>query len=87
MSDYNIDELVSNLDFDKNSLKDCGNGIFLTNFEIQVLEKYHIDYKKTVSLKEILFEVEDILNDDYYDDLENISKSIAERDYYLNSNK
>ncbi len=88
MKEYNVDELVNSLDFESNSLNDCGNGLFLTNFEIQVLDKYKINYKDRNNLKEILFLIEDILNDDNdYEELENISKSIAERDYYLNSNK
>ena len=86
--EYNIEELVSQLDFTKNQLQDCGNGIYLTNFEIEVLSKYKIDYKKYHELKGILFELEMILNDDPdLDDLEQVSKSIAERDYYINSHK
>ncbi len=88
MVDYDINELVNNLDFSKNSLNNCGNGIFLTNFEIEILNKYNIDYSKSKSLKDILFLIEEILNEDSsLDDLESISKSIAERDYYCNTNK
>ncbi len=88
MEDYNLEEIVNNLDFTSNSLNDCGNGLLLTNFEIEVLNKYKIDYTKFNSLKEVLFIVEDILNEDSsLEDLECISKSIAERDYYMNSNK
>ena len=80
--------VINNLDFTSNSLNDCGNGLLLTNFEIEVLNKYKIDYTKFNSLKEVLFIVEDILNEDSsLEDLECISKSIAERDYYMNSNK
>lgn len=83
MEEYNVDELVNSLDFESNSLNDYGNGLVLTNFEIQVLDKYKINYKDRNNLKEILFLIEDILNDDNdYEDLEIISKSIAERDYY-----
>lgn len=86
--EYNIDELVGNLDFSSNSLKDCGNGLFLTNFEISVLDKYNIDYSKYNDLKGIIFEIEEILNYEVSgDDLEQISKTIAERDYYQNTNK
>lgn len=86
--EYNIDEIANNLDFTSNSLKECGNGLFLTNFEIEVLNKYKIDFNKYNTLKSILLEIEEILNyEDYYDDLDQISKTIAERDYYLNSNK
>lgn len=86
--EYNIDELVNSLDFESNSLKDCGNGIFLTNFEISVLNRYNIDYSKYNDLKGIIFEIEEILNYEVSDDdLEQVSKTIAERDYYQNTNK
>ena len=86
--DYNIEDLVKSIDFTKNQLQDCGNGLYLTNFEIDTLNKYNIDYKKYNELKSILFELEIILNDNLdLDDLEQVSKSIAERDYYMNSHK
>lgn len=86
--DYDIGNLLGAIDFHKNKMNDLGNNIFLTNFEIEVLEKYNIDYKNSSNLKSIIFEIEEILNEDSsLDDLETISKSIAERDYYLNTNK
>ena len=60
----------------------------LTNYEIQVLDKYNIDYNSVSSLKEIIYLVEEMLNEDSsLDDLENISLTISERDYYMNTNK
>ena len=86
--DFDIDKIISEMDFTKNSINDCGNGIYLTNFEIDVLNKYHINYSNCTSMKDIIFLVEEILNEDSsLDDLENVSKSISERDYYLNTNK
>ena len=88
--EFDIDSLVSDMDFKSLSLVDCGNGILLTNREIEVLKRYGVDYKKSQSLKEIIYYVEDILNEDSgedLDDLEYISASIAERDYYQNTNK
>ncbi len=86
--EYDIGDLLGTIDFHKNGMNDLGNNIFLTNFEIEVLEKYGINYKNCNSLKSIIFEIEEILNEDSsLDDLEAISKSIAERDYYLNTNK
>ena len=86
--DYDIDSLVEKLDFNKNQLIDCKNGLFLTNFEVEILKKYKIDYQKYHDLKQILFIIEQLLdeNPSFYD-LEQISLSIAERDYYLNSKK
>lgn len=87
--DYDIDSLVSNLDFHSNKLNTIGNNLMLTNKEIEILDRYKINYLKCNSLKEILFEVEEILNDmDIVDEeLDQISQSISERDYYQNTNK
>lgn len=88
MKDYNIDELVGNFDFDSNKFNNI-NGLILTNREIEVLDRYKINYKNCKSLKEIIFEIEELLNDmDIVDeDLDYISGTISERDYYQNTNK
>lgn len=88
MDDFNIDSLMTDMDFESNKFNDI-NGLMLTNREIVVLDRYKINYKNCHSLKEILFEVEDILNEmDIVDEeLDYISATISERDYYQNSNK
>lgn len=86
--DYDIDKLVSEMDFNSNALRSVGN-VLLTNREIEVLDQYNVEYKKCSSLKEILFEIEEIINDDCLDseELELVAMSISERDYYQNTNK
>ena len=86
--EYDIDSLVSEMDFHANELKKAGK-LLLTNHEIEVLDRYDINYSKCNSLKEVLFEVEEILGDmDIVDeDLDLVSQSISERDYYQNTNK
>ena len=88
--EYNIDEIVSNLDFKSLELVNLENGLSLTNYEIEVLNRYDIDYKNCSCLKEILYLIEDVFNyDDVadYEELDSVSSSIAERDYYQNTNK
>ena len=66
------------------------NNIFLTTYEIAVLKKYHIDYDNCKTAKEILQRVESIisdLEDLEQEELDQVSMSIAERDYYQNTNK
>ena len=53
MKDYNIDELVGNFDFDSNKFNNI-NGLMLTNREIEVLDRYKINYKNCKSLKDVL---------------------------------
>ncbi len=86
--EYNIEELVGNLDFQSGQFQDIGNGIFLTNREIEILKRYKIPYTQCKSLKEIIFEVEEVLQDmDIVDEeLDWVSSSISERDYYQNTN-
>ena len=86
MIEYNIEELVSGLDFESGKLKTI-NGLMLTNREIEVLDRYKIDYKNCKNLKELLFEIEEIINDMVDEDLDYISCTISERDYYQNTNK
>lgn len=87
MKNYNINELLENINFNDYSFNDYGNGVLLTNYETQVLDKYKINYKNCQSLKELLYEIEDNLKDYIEDDLEQIAISISDRDYYQNTNK
>ena len=86
---YDLEKLVGELDFSRNHLQKVNKNIMLTNHEIEVLQRYKIHYSHCNSLKEILYEVEDLIGDmDVVDeDLEDISQSISERDYYQNTNK
>lgn len=86
--DYDVNSIIAGIDFKANSLVNCGS-IMLTNDEIRVLEKYNINYSKCSTLKEILYEIENVDDEEYFLDpeLEMISLSIAERDYYQNTNK
>ena len=86
--EYDIDKLVSNIDFNSGKFNDIGNGVMLTTKEIEILDRYDIDYKKCRSLKEIIFEIEEVIPDlDDSEELEYVSSMIAERDYYKNTNK
>lgn len=90
MAEYKIDELLNVIDFKKNKLQKTKQNLFLTNYEIAVLKKYHIDYDNCQTVKEILQKVESIisnLDDLEQEELDQVEMSIAERDYYQNTNK
>ena len=87
ITDDYIKEVANKLDLESNFLEDIGTGIFLSKKEIEILNKYNIDYKNKNSLKSILLEIEDILNEEELEDLDLISESIAERVYYNDTNK
>ena len=86
--EYDINHLISNLDFSSGKFQNI-NGLFLTNHEIEVLDRYNIPYKNCHSLKEITYLLEEMINDMdiVEEELDLVSSSIAERDYYQNTEK
>lgn len=68
------------------------NGLLIENKNINILNKYDINVNNYSNLNSLIFEIERILNeyelDDYeYDELDNVCKSLQEKNYYLNTNK
>ncbi len=89
--EYDIDKLVSDMDFVSSSFVTCNNGLMLTNKEVEVLRRYKIDYESCIDLKEVLRKIDEVFSEteDAFDleDLDSVSLTIAERDYYQNTNK
>ena len=66
-------------------LNRINDNLYLTNKEIEVLERYDINYN--TSIEELMFNLDEILNENDYEDLEEVSNSIAEFNYYHNTKK
>ena len=79
-----IDEIVKET-HEGLKLNRINDNLYLTNKEIEVLERYDIDYH--TSIEELMFNLEEILNENDYEDLEEVSNSISEFNYYHNTNK
>lgn len=75
------------IDFTSGQFQVLKNGLMLTNHEIEILDKYNIAYSSCKNLKEILYYIDEILENQEDSLLEEISISISERDYYQNTNK
>ena len=82
MLDDIINETHNSLNLNK-----INDNLYLTNKEIEVLEKYNINYNTTIDM--LMFELDEVLNDSNgeYTDLEEVSSSIAEFNYYHNVDK
>ena len=81
-------ESIINITINNNKLIKINNNIYLTNYEIDVLKIYKIDYTRCTNYQEILLYIEEELetNADSLD-LEQILLSISERHYYQNTHK
>lgn len=80
----NIDDVLSDmkLDFHKN----VGN-LILTDKQSIILRQYGFDLEKYNNIKELMFDLEDYLNDEGIDELDEVLKEISEFNYYHNTNK
>ena len=73
---------MEEIDFEKKFLKERNHGIWLSDEEVSILDRYEIPYQNCFQLTEILYYIDRIL-----EELENISIQISERNYYQNTNK
>ena len=87
----NFNEIINSLDFELDELKQIKKNIYLNNKEMQILKMYDIDFQNCVDMNDLLFKIDNVLNDLYdnsdIEDLEWVSTSISERNYYMNTNK
>ena len=89
MNDNDVNKIIDNIDFEGNMLKKEGN-LLLSSNEIKVLERYDINYKTCHNMHELIYLIEEYLDnsdENSLDDLEEISINISERNYYMNTNK
>ena len=89
--EYNIDELIKIIDLESNQMNKIGS-FYLTNREMEILDRNFLDYRLCNSLKDLMMKIESVLEDedidsDDNDDLEYVLEMISERDYYQNTRK
>ena len=82
---YKYDDLVG--DIENTKLNKIKNNIYLSKKQIDILKKYNINYLKYNSLSDLIFDIEEILNEEIYDDLDLVSQELQEFNYYNNTNK
>jgi len=69
------------------------NGLFLTEDEINTLDKYDINVRLIKDFKELLTVIRNLINnldeedDEIYDELNDLYETFSERDYYFNTHK
>lgn len=83
----NYDNLIKDT-LAQNKLIQVNEKIYLTKNQIEILTRYQIPFEQCSSIKEIIFLIEEILESgDFDEDLEVVSSSLQEFDYYVNYKK
>lgn len=63
------------------------NGMLLSDYQISILKRNGIDYMKFNNIRELLFDIENSLDDYYDDELDLVSSQLAEFIYYCDTKK
>ena len=85
MEEYNIEDLVKDINFEENSIAYIKNDIVLTQKEINILKELDINYESYTSMSSLIIALDEYLDDD--PELEEILKDMSDRNYYMNTNK
>lgn len=85
--DVSIDDLSNVAQIDKIMLKKIKNNIYLNDYQINILDRYNIDYKSCNSIEELIYKIEYILTLEKIDELEEVSDKLSELKYYYFTKK
>lgn len=84
-NNLDIDEVVANA----NKFLKKHNNIYISDEQFNILKKYNIDVNNYRDVSSLIYDIENYLNDSYeqLDDLEWVSQTLSEYNYYNNTNK
>ena len=82
---YDLNDFVASED----SFMKKHNNIYISNEQVNILKKYNIDINKFNNINELIFAIEEYLNisNEYVEELDRVSQTLSEYNYYANTNK
>ena len=82
-----IDEAIKVANYEELLLKRRENGLLLSDYQISVLNRNGIDINKFINIRDLLFEIENCLDDYFDDELDLVGSQISEFIYYSDTKK
>jgi len=82
-----IDEAIKFSDYDNLLLKRRNNNMLLSDYQVNVLLNNGIDYKIYSNIRDLLFRINVILEDNYQDELDLVASQLSEMIYYSETKK
>lgn len=84
----NLDKEIINLDNkEKKMHKVRENGIYLSDEQIEILNRYDINYQTCSSVMQLIYLIDDIMEEEIIEELDKIATFLEEHKYYHNTNK
>lgn len=82
-----FDNIDIEINPDYTMMKKVNGNLYLSEKQMEILKSYNIDYMKFSSLKDLIHELMEEIEENDDDVLENLLDVLSERDYYENYNK
>lgn len=82
-----FDDIYVEINPDYTMMKKVNGNLYLSEEQMEILKSYNIDYMKFSSLKDLIHELMEEIEENDDDVLENLLDVLSERDYYENYNK
>ena len=86
-NDISLKEAIDFSNYKELLLSRRENGLLLSDYQVSVLNRNGIDYKKYNNVRELLFEIENYLDDDFDEELDLVSSQLSEFIYYTDTKK
>lgn len=86
-NEVDIDRAMKIADIDNVILKRRDGKLLLSDWQVSVLNRCSIKYNNFLNMKDLLFVIEDYLNNLYDEELDIVGSQISEFIYYNNINK
>ena len=85
--EVSIDDAIKISNYEDLLLKRRENNILLSDYQVSVLKRNGIDYNNFSSIRELMFEIENYLDDNFDEELDLISSQLSEFIYYTDTKK
>lgn len=85
--EVSVEEAIEFANFDELLLKRQENGFLLSDYQISVLKRNGINFRNFNNIRDLLFEIEGCLDNDFDEDLDLVGSQISEYIYYSDTKK
>jgi hypothetical protein len=85
--EISLNDAIKFSDYEGLLLKRRENGLLLNDYQVSILSRNGIDYRKFSNVRDLMFEIESCLDDDFDEELDIVSSQLAEYIYYNETKK
>ena len=85
--EVSVDDAINISNYEELLLKRRENNILLSDYQVSVLRRNGIDYNRFSSIRELMFEIENYLDEEFDEELDLVSLQLSEYIYYNETKK